>query len=79
MKRNERHGKTQKIFFKAVIRAPYKLLLLGWGAPQVVAERGIADVHDPYNDHEPGEADGTHYGTPGGWACEEQIKVTSVY
>lgn len=68
----ERH---RRFFFKAVIGAPYKLLLLGWGAPQVVAERGIGDVYDPDDDHEPGEADGMHNGTPGGGACEEQIKV----
>lgn len=53
------------------MRAPYKLLLLGRGAPQVVAERSVDDVSDPSDDHEPGEANGPHNGTPGGWTCEE--------
>lgn len=70
MKRNERDKERNSRFF-SVVRAPYKLLLLGWGAPQVIAERSIDDIDDPNDDHEPGEADGTHNGTPSGWACEK--------
>lgn len=55
----------------AGVRVPYKLLLLGWGVPQVVAERSIDDVDNPNDHHEPGEADGPDNGTPSGWACEE--------
>lgn len=67
------------VLFLAVVRAPYSLLLLGWGAPQAVAEGRIGDVDDPDDDHEPGEADGMHDGAPCGWACEELMEVTSIY
>lgn len=56
--------------FLAVVRASYKLLLSGWGPPQVAAERSIDDVDDSDDDHEPGETDSMHNGTPSGWACE---------
>ena len=47
-----------------MIRAPYKIFLLSWGASQVVAERSIDDVDDSNDDHKPGEANGMHNGTP---------------
>ena len=61
----------KQIIFSAVVRVPYKLSFLGRGAPQVVAERRVDDVGDSNDDHEPGEANGPHSGTPGGRTCEE--------
>lgn len=72
-------NRSEFFFFSPAVGAPYKLLFLGWGAPQVVAEWSIDDVDDPSDDHEPGETDGLYNGTPGGWTWEGYIKVTSVY
>lgn len=68
MKSNEKEMKKQTnrqiIILLTMIRAPYKIFHLSWGASQVVAERSIDDVDDSNDDHKPGEANGMHNGTP---------------
>lgn len=56
---------------------PYKLLLLCWRVLQEAAERGIDDVDDTNDDHEPREANDLYNNTPGRWACGKINQIPS--